>query len=325
MITNQQIMQCAKKAVNGMVVLLFLIVPLLVQSQNTYRFSQYMFNELSVNPAYAGTKNGFNANLIYRTQWLNIEGQPTTQIVSLQTPVRNKKIGLGALLYKEDIGIQSDLGIYFSYSYQIRFPNSHLAFGINAGLIDKQINWNEIRTASEVNTGEIDPAFPEERVDFWMPNFGFGTYFYSEQFYIGLSAPRILDNEMPVDNDVADLFALTTAQIHVFFTSGYVFHLKNGIVLKPSIMLKRVKQAPNQLDVNLNCFLLNGLNFGAGLHLKDSYVLMLGYNLGENLVLSYSFDLTSTNLSYYNPTTHEIVLSYMVHSKSDRIMSPRYF
>lgn len=324
--TAKQIHIILKKArVSGFVLLLLTLFALHGISQNTYRFSQYMFNELSVNPAYAGTKNAIVGNLIYRNQWMGIEGQPTTQILSLQSPVRSKKIGLGALLYKDNIGIQNDVGMYLSYAYHIRFDQSYLSFGLQAGMINKKINWNEIETASQRLNGEPDPVFPLVAQEFWMPNFGFGAYYYSEQYYIGMSMPRILANELPVDNQFADLFTLSTVQIHLFITAGYVFYLKNGIAFKPSLLFKRVKNTPSQLDLNMNIFLANGLNFGLGIHFKDSYVFMLGYSLSENLRLSYSFDLTVSNLAYNNPVTNEIVLSYMIHSKNDRIISPRYF
>lgn len=294
-------------------------------AQNTYRFSQYMFNELSVNPAYSGTKNAVVSNLVYRNQWMNTEGRPTTQILSVHSPVAGKKIGLGALLYKENLGIQNDFGCFLSYAYHIRFTASFLSLGLQAGLINKNVNWNKIVTISEKIYYETDPAFPQENVNFWMPNLGFGAYYYSEQFYVGLSAPRLFTNELPVDNEASDLFSMSSAQIHSYFTAGYVFLLKNGVALKPSLMIKRVKNAPIQFDLNTNIFLSHGFNFGVGFHLKDSYVFMVGYSLSESLVFSYSFDLTSSNFAYNNPSTHEFVLSYMIHSKSDHILSPRYF
>ncbi|MCF8372057.1 MAG: type IX secretion system membrane protein PorP/SprF [Bacteroidales bacterium] len=305
--------------------LLFVVFGFSSMAQNSYRFSQYMFNELSVNPAYAGSKNAIMSNMVYRNQWMNIEGQPTTQIVSVQAPVSSKKIGLGALLYNEELGIQNDFGCFLSYAYHIRFPKSYLSFGIQAGLINKNVNWNKIRTASEIEFNETDPVFPQADVNFWMPNMGFGAYYYSDQLYFGLSIPRIFANELPVDNSVADMFSMSGAQIHTYLTAGYVFFLKGGVAFKPSVMIKRVKNAPNQFDFNTNVFLNNGLNFGLGIHLKDSYVFMLGYSLSESLVLSYSFDLTSSDLAFNRPTTHEIVLSYMFHSKSGHILSPRYF
>jgi type IX secretion system PorP/SprF family membrane protein len=304
---------------------LFVVIGFPSGAQNSYRFSQYMFNELSINPAYAGTKNAFVSNLVYRNQWLNIEGQPTTQILSVQSPVSSRKIGLGALVYKEGLGIQNDFGCFLSYAYHIRFVKSYLSLGIQAGLINKKVNWDEIKTASEIEYNEIDPAFPQVEVNFWMPNIGFGAYYYSDQFYVGLSTPRIFANELPVDNESGDVFTMSGAQIHTYFTAGYVFLLKGDLALKPSVMVKTVKNAPIQLDFNTNVFLSNGLNFGIGFHLKDSYVFMLGYNLGENLVLSYSFDLTTSDLAYNRPTTHELVLSYMIHSKSGHVLSPRYF
>ena len=113
-----------------------LVVP--AQSQNQYRFSQFMFNELSINPAYAGTQNGFLTNLIYRNQWMNIEGQPTTQILSMQAPVANKKVGLGGILYKESIGIQNDIGGFVSYAYHVRFGASTYHSDYKQVLLTKQ-------------------------------------------------------------------------------------------------------------------------------------------------------------------------------------------
>jgi type IX secretion system PorP/SprF family membrane protein len=284
-----------------------------------------MFNELSVNPAYAGTKKAIVSNLVYRTQWMNIEGQPTTQILSIHSPIIGKKIGLGALLYNESLGIQNDFGCYLSYAYHISFYQSHLSLGLQAGITNKNVDWNKIITISEIQYNETDPAFPIENVSFIMPNMGFGAYYYSDLFYLGVSIPRIFTSELPIDNEPSELFSISSAQIHSYMSSGYVFMLKNGVAIKPSVLLKRVKNAPNQVDLNANVFFNSGINFGLGIHFKDSYVFMLGYNLSERLMFSYSFDLTTSNLAYSKPITHELVLNYMIHSRSDHILSPRYF
>ncbi len=309
-------------------ILLLLLISMFVvpsMAQNNYRFSQYMHNELSVNPAYAGTSNALLGNLIYRNQWMGIDGQPTTQILSLQSPIANKKVGLGLLIFNESIGIQKDLGVYLNYAYHLRFRRSRLSLGLRAGITNKTINWNDISTGSQNQNGIADPIFPVEKQTFMVPNFGFGAYYYAEQFYIGLSIPRILANELPLTNEMSDLFTVSGAQIHTYVTAGYVFHLKNEAAIKPSLMFKQVSNAPSQLSILLNVYFANELNFGLGVHLKDSYIFMLGYGLTESLKLSYSYDFTTSDLAFYSPTTHEFVLSYIIPSKNDWVLSPRYF
>ncbi len=299
---------------------MLLSVPKLGMAQNGMRFSQYMFNEMSFNPAYCGTSNFVKANLNYRNQWLNIEGAPETQMFSIDAPIHGKNIGLGGVFFRETIGIQRDFGAMITYAYRVNFDQSKLSFGLQGGFINKTIGWSDLRLVDK-----IDATFPSMDYNTWVPNFGFGVYYYSKQFYFGFSAPRILSNELPLDNSAQEYFSVSAGKIHYYATAAYVFNLNKELVIKPSILYKVVADGVNQIDLNLNLFMRNRVNVGLGFHSGDSYVLLLGYRVNDRLQLNYTYDVTYNHLMYNKPITNEFTLSYSFTSNYEKIRSPRYF
>lgn len=289
-------------------------------AQNGMRFSQYMNNELSFNPAYAGTKKYLLANFVYRSQWSNFEGAPSTSYLSLNGPFQGKNVGLGGMVYRERIGIQEDLSASLAYDYHIHFWRSSLSLGLQAGIQNKVVRWGEISL--------IDPndaTFPTITMNYWVPLFGFGAYYYSTNYYIGFSAPQILNNYLPGEQTPEEIFMLDMSKVHYYLAAGYIFKFKNKMTFKPSFLYKSVKNTPKQIDIDLMTFFPFGLSAGLGIHSGDSYVFFLGYVLNQNLEMYYSYDITYNELSYARPVTNEFSLVYKFASRYERVLSPRYF
>jgi type IX secretion system PorP/SprF family membrane protein len=310
------------KHISGFLLLLLLIAGtnLSLNAQNSMRFSQYMHNELSFNPAYCGTSNYTKATLAYRSQWLRIDGAPETQSFTFDAPIYGNNIGLGGVFFRESIGIQQDYGFMLNYAYRVNFSDSKLSFGMQGGFINKTVGWTDLRLVHR-----DDPIFPDLDMNMWVPNFGFGVFFYSKLFYLGFSAPRILANEIPIDQTSAEYFSLSKSHIHYYLASGYLIMLNNQTVLKPSLLWKMVSNGANQLDLSVNLYLRNRINFGIGFHAGDSYVFMVGYQINDKLLFNYSYDATYNELMYNKPITNEITLSYKFSSGNEKVISPRYF
>ncbi|TAF72069.1 MAG: type IX secretion system membrane protein PorP/SprF, partial [Bacteroidetes bacterium] len=226
-------------------------------------YTQYMFNTLAVNPAYAGSRDVLSATMLYRHQWI-IEGAPRTLTFSADMPVANEKVGLGLVVSNDNIGVFNTLSASANFAYRIRFEKTTLAFGILGGF--SQINANLPSTGLT-----SDPAFAQSQNHF-VPNIGAGVYWSSDRFYVGASLPKMLNTNiyetLPVLNSPAGDGFKSRQFRHAFITGGYVFNLSEHVKLKPSTLIRFVSGAPAQLDLNCNLYLYD--KFGIGLSARSA-------------------------------------------------------
>ena len=188
-------------------------------AQQDAMYTQYAFNALALNPAYAGSRNNvLNATALYRRQWIGIEGAPETQTLSFDMPVNEKRVGLGVQFFNDKIGITKTTGAYASYAYRIEMENGNLALGLQAGMTNFRADF----TSVALNTGSpTDPAF-SENINKFLPNFGAGVYFNTDRFYVGASVPHLFNNKL-TDHTVDVSNSFSRQYIHTFITMGYVF------------------------------------------------------------------------------------------------------
>ncbi|PSG86264.1 PorP/SprF family type IX secretion system membrane protein [Aurantibacter aestuarii] len=294
-----------------------------VQAQQDAQYTQYMYNTLSVNPAYAGSRDVFSFVGLYRTQWVGLDGAPDTFTASMHSPL-SEKVGIGLNVTNDRIFITSETYIDIDFSYTIKTgEEGQLAFGLKGGGhfldIDTQRAirgpYNVNDAGSQVN---IDNKFS--------PQFGLGLYYYTDKFYLGLSAPNILETEH-FDENSPDLGSFATAKerINLYLIAGRVFELSEDIDFKPAVLFKGVAGAPLQADLSAN-FLFND-RFTAGLAYRWSAALsaQLGFQISDELMLGFAYDRETTELQRYNDGSFEVFLRYELFKRNDKMISPRFF
>ncbi len=301
-----------------LLILLLFIGFVSLHAQQEAMFTHYMYNTLGVNPAYAGSRDALTITALYRTQWVGFEGAPTTQTLTAHSPVYTEAVNLGLSFSNDEIGPVQNTAVYLDYAFRFNLTeNSKLALGVKVGFDNYKFNVSELQT----NTGN-DPAFMVNDGAF-SPNFGFGVYYNRENFYAGLSTPKLLQNNYAYS--VAD--NLSEEKRHYYLIAGGIVPISNEIKLKPTGLLKCVQGAPMEVDLTANFLFYDRFQLGAMYRTGDAVGLLLGYYITEQLSVGYSFDWSFVNTtSKYNDGSHEIVLSYdFIFKEQRRIRSPRYF
>lgn len=288
-----------------------------LKAQQEPMYSQYMFNMLNVNPAYAGNRAVDNISVLYRMQWVNIKGAPTTGTLSWDRRHEGSNVGYGLQIYNDRLGIETTTGIQAFYSYRIPFPESFLSFGLSAGVLNYQAAYSQAQTT----TGG-DPLFQQD-VNGILPTIGVGLLYATGKWYLGLSVPALLNTKINVYNQSV----ATGASNHYFLTGGYIFNPSEVFKLKPSVMVKGVSGAPIECDFNLNGWINDAVGLGVSYRTNDALVGMFELQISPQLRLGYAYDYLVTNLKTYTKGTHELMLRYEFNhdKKSNQILSPRYY
>ncbi len=317
-------------------------------AQQDPMFTKYFFNSLTFNPAYAGSREHLTINAIHRTQWWGIEGAPSTQSVTLHTPLSNERVGVGLSLVNDKIGPTNSLNANLSYAYRIPIgKKSKLAVGIQAGATNWRADWSKL---SIQDAG--DPSYNVQQPNWIKPNFGAGVYFYNRNFYAGLGVPRIIEYDLLRTQTGANLpDSIYGKQFrHYFFTLGGAIPLRgNALIFKPSLLVKasapdaRLKSgtpfssvgAPTEFNVDLSLFFQETLWVGASFRSAievfndkssfDSVDFWASYFLGSGLRVGVAYDYTLTALQRKAGGSFEIMLGYEFDYKTKRTVTPRYF
>jgi type IX secretion system PorP/SprF family membrane protein len=280
--------------------------------------SQYMFNMLNVNPAYAGNREVGNLNLLIRNQWVSMPGAPVFGSLSYDARKENSNVGLGVQVYSNRIGIEKTTGANGIYSYRVPFKKSYLSIGMSFGILNYQANFTQ---SNAFQTG--DPTL-QQNVNGFLPAAGFGMLYAREKWYIGLSSPSLLSTRLNAQGK-ADVSS-AGKNSHYFLNTGYVVDASDFVKVKPSVLVKVVSGAPVQYDFNVNTWF--GGVFGAGLSYRteDAILGMLELQLTPQLRMGYAYDYSNARLVNYNRGSHEFMLRYEFGSKLEgRAASPRYY
>lgn len=287
-----------------------------VQAQQDPQYTQYMYNMNVVNPAYAGSTEGVAIGALYRSQWVGLEGAPTTGTLAIHSPV-GKNVGLGLSLISDEVGPVSETNAYVDFSYTIPVgTTTKLAFGLKAGATFHDIGLTQIDL--------IDPNDPffAQNINEVTPNIGAGLYFYKpNKFYISASMPNIL-NSVHLD---ANGFKIGSETQHFFGAVGYVFDLSEDFKLKPHALAKVAFDAPVSFDVNLNLFMYDFVEVGAGYRLDDSFSGMINFLVAPNLRIGYAYDTIQSQLDVVTNSSHEIFINFDINLPRKVSRSPRYF
>jgi type IX secretion system PorP/SprF family membrane protein len=287
-------------------------------SQQDSQYTQYMYNTIEVNPAYAGSRGVLSMFGLYRTQWVGLEGAPKTANVSVNTPISNSNLGLGVSVVNDAIGPTVENTISADVSYSI--PTSEtfkLSFGLkgtaNLFAIDKD---------------KLSPQTKDDAVyqslsasNFFSPNVGAGVYFHSSKTYVGLSVPNILETKRYYDANST----FYKERMNAYFIVGHVFDFTDNLKFKPALMTKMVQGAPLQVDVSGNFMFFDKLVLGLAWRWDAAVSAMAGFQVNKGLYIGYGYDRETTKLVNYNSGSHEIFLRYELFKKPERIVSPRFF
>lgn len=289
------------------------------KAQQDAMFSQYMFNGLAINPAYAGSKDYLAASILHRNQWVDIPGAPVTNTVSIHSPLVLPGSNVGATLVHDKIGFTTQTDFFANYAYRIDLgKGARLAMGLRAGFSNYRVDFSRVTTDAG-----IDPVVLARQKGL-APNVGTGIYFDTRTFYLGLSVPRLLSYH-PEDVFSIDDSGLPAARRHYFGTVGYAIEVSPNLVIKPSILAKYETAAPFQADFNVNFLLANRLWLGASYRTNDAIVGMVEFLPTPFLQIGYAYDFTVSELAQYNRGTHEFVLTINLGGGVSKLKTPRYF
>ncbi|CAN5321401.1 type IX secretion system membrane protein PorP/SprF [soil metagenome] len=273
------------------------------QAQQRSLYSQYMFNGLVLNPAYAGSQKQLSATGLYRKQWVNLEGAPSTFNATVHSGFEKKKIGVGLMVNREEIGIHKDLGVYGSYAYHIVMEKGILAMGLQAGFNNLQSDFN-LLTLKHGN----DPIL-NGKISKFNPNFGTGIYYSTSTSYVGFSIPYLINNKVIQDKDV---ISYAREARYYFLTGGKVFDVNESVKVKPSVLLRWQEGAPLGFDANFNVILQDVITLGTSYRSSESFILLFQVKANENFSFGYAYDWVISDLNPYTRGSHEIMVNYRI-------------
>lgn len=303
-------------------VLFLLLLSGLASAQQDAQFTQYMYNTININPAYAGSRESMSVFALHRTQWVGLDGAPVTNTASINTPISGSNVGLGVSIVNDRIGPSDENNIAVDISYSINTSDRYkLSFGIKASANLLNIDFTKLNKFDK-----NDYAFQTNIDNKFSPNIGAGLYLHSDNTYVGLSVPNFLETQH------FDRYAGTGANSHVarermhyYLIAGHVFDLSADVQFKPSILTKMVQGAPLQVDLSAN-FLVNE-KFTAGVAYRWSAALsaLVGFQASDSWFIGYAYDMETTRLANYNSGSHEIFLRYELFNSYSKLISPRFF
>lgn len=287
-------------------------------AQQDAQFTQYMYNTININPAYAGSRGATSIFGLYRTQWVGLDGAPETSSFSMNTPISNSNMGVGVSLINDKIGPTNQNTLSADLSYTI--PTSEdfkLSFGIKAtaNLFNLDINKLSPEDQGDTQLQDFNSKFS--------PNIGAGLFWHSDRAYLGFSIPNFLETNRFNESDVA----IYTEKINYYFMAGYVFNLDKYeyIKFKPALLTKLVEGSPLQIDASANFMFNDKFTVGVAYRWSAAWSAMVGFQVTNGLFLGYAYDRETTNLSNYNSGSHEIFLRFEFLNKFGQLTSPRFF
>lgn len=289
-------------------------------AQQTPLMSHYMFNGLLLNPAYAGSKEYVSNTMLYRKQWAGIEGAPVTYNGSVHGLLKKKKLGLGAILQQDKIGVTRQTDFYGVFAYHMPLGLGKLSLGLQAGVSNFSSNVVDL---TYWDPG--DKVFAYNTFSNLLPNAGFGAYYYRELFYAGLSAPFIISYD-PNESASLDINMPVHRQVRRYlFTAGGVIETERELKFKPSVLIRYEANAKLQYDINLNLLINDLFWIGASYRSDESVVALFEYQVSKKLRIGYSYDYTLGALGNYSTGSHEVMIGYDFGFPVTKMKSPRYF
>lgn len=309
-----------KQKQNIRVYLLFLcLIGSTVFAQQQSQFTQYMYNTISVNPAYAGSRNMFSVLGLYRTQWVGLDGAPKTVNFTVDSPLSDR-VGVGFSVINDQIGPSDETNIGFDVSYNIPVSDTYrLYFGMKASANLLNIDFTKLTTYNPT-----DAQFQTNVENKFSPNIGAGLYLQSDKGYVGVSVPNILETSHYAHSQISTAKARMTS----YLIAGYVYELSYNLKFKPALLIKAVAGAPIQADLSANFLFNDKLTLGTNYRLGAVFSAMAGFQISDTLLIGYAYDHDTSKIGSFNSGSHEIFLRFDLFDFSGsngRAFSPRFF
>ena len=288
-------------------------------AQQDSQFTQYMYNTININPAYAGSREVLSIFGLHRNQWVGLDGAPKTNALSINSPISNSKLGIGLSFINDRIGPSDENSISADVSYFIKTSEKYkLSFGVKATANLLNIDYTKL------NQFNPSDALAQQNIDNkFSPNIGAGVYFHSDDTYLGFSVPNILETQHY--DETTNSSSIAAEKLHMYFIAGKVFDLSGNVKLKPAVLTKLVQGAPLQVDLSANFLINNKLTLGAAYRWSAALSGMVGFQISDSWMIGYAYDRETTKLTNYNSGSHEIFLRYELFKKYDKVISPRFF
>lgn len=288
-------------------------------AQQLPQFTQYMYNTISINPAYAGSREALSIVGLHRSQWVGFKGGPITQTLSIHTPLRNDRIGLGLSFIQDDLGPENFSYLYGDFSYSIPTGrNGKLAFGLKAGFTQYSLD-SDFLNDPKVSEDDYFKGYRNR----WAPNMGVGLYYSTNRFYAGLSTPRILKT----DKNKTDGYE-ALERLSYYLTLGCVIDLSKSIKFKPAGLIKVTNGAPASYDLTANFLFNEKFWLGGSYRINENTAAFGGlvdFQISRQLRIGYAYEKPISDIAAYTSGTHEILLIYEFKFLSSKLKSPRYF
>lgn len=296
----------------------FLLLGAVAIAQQDAQYTQYMYNTVSINPAYAGSRGQMSIAALHRSQWVGLDGAPVTQTLNIHSPIGYKGLGMGFSIVNDQIGPTSETNFDMDFSYTINMAKeARLSFGLKGS-----VNLLDIRF-SELNQFTSDQTLQQDIDNRLSPNVGAGIYYHTNKFYAGLSVPRFLETSHFEES------SLSTAkeQMNFYLITGYVWDLNRSVKFKPTILSKVTQGAPLQVDVSANFMFNEKFILGAAYRWDAAVSGMVGFNISDGFLLGIAYDRETTALgsAAFNDGSFEVILRYDFISLKDNLKSPRFF
>lgn len=291
----------------GLAICLLVASQLTVFGQQRALLSQYIFDGLVLNPAYAGSHVQLSTTLTYRDQWVNLDGAPKHQTISGHVGVLDNKMGLGLLISNDQIGVHKELSFYGSYAYKIKFPSGGiLSMGLSAGLSNKTSDF------SLLNLNNVNDPFFTGQVRKLNPNFGSGLYYYNSKFFVSFSVPFILSNKFFQTTD--GIVSQIKENRNYYLWGGALLNLtRDGTFkLKPSSLIRAQDGSPISIDFTLDFIMYDIISIGSSYRNVEGLVTYINLKILDNLHLGYGYDWTQSDLNRFSNGTHEFMLNYRI-------------
>jgi len=293
------------------------LLGLRVFSQQDPQYSLYMFNPLGVNSGYTGSREVLNAVLIHRSQWVGLDGAPETQTLAVNSPLKNKKMGLGLQIVNDKIGPKTTQLLKGTYAYRLKLGAGKLAFGLSGGIINYNYNWNKIEYKDQ---GDV---IPNTAINgFTIPTFDFGIYYNTHTFYIGFATEHLNRAQyhlIPTDTVNSNAQKYANSKL----TIGKAFVLNDDLVLKTSLLF-RASNSTGNVDLSSSLLFKNKFLFGFSLR-ENALILLTEINLSKTLRMGLAYDIDGSNVAKSTAGSIEIFLGYDIALFKSKVISPRYF
>ena len=300
-----------------------LIITVHLYAQQDPHYTQYMYNMNVVNPAYAGSKDNISGSILYRQQWVGIEGAPQTATFSLHSPI-GKNVGLGISAVSDKIGPVNENNLFADFSYKLNLGDDRkLLFGLKAGASFFRAGlFTDVGNGFTVQPG--DNAFKENVNNVYL-NLGAGVFYHTEKYYMAFSIPNFFKSTHLDVTDNGMMYQFGSESQHSFLTGGYVFDLSENTKLKPSLMVKYAFNTPVTYDISLNTLLYDKFEIGASYRLEDSFAVMANFKISKNIRIGYAYDDIVSKLNIASPSSHEFMLLFDLNLYKKVSISSRFF